>query len=51
MIALCPTDQHKNGVEITSEERELLWRVLRDSGARAMPGDTDALMCFQFLGV
>ena len=44
MVTPYPTGQHKSGFEITAEERELLWCVLRDSGARAMPGDTDAFV-------
>lgn len=44
MVTPGATDQYKSGFEITAEDRKLLWSVLRDSGASAMPGDTDAFV-------
>ena len=39
-----PINQHRHDHEITESDRDLLWRLLRASGSKAMPGDMDALV-------
>jgi len=44
MLPSCPTNQHKHELEITESDRDLLWRLLRASGSKAMPGEMEALV-------
>lgn len=44
MLPPGPTDQHRRELEITAEDRDLLWRLLRESGSKAMPCDMEAFL-------
>ena len=44
MLPSRPTNQHKHELEITESDRDLLWRLLRESGSKAMPGEMEALV-------
>ena len=44
MLPSDPVHQHKVELEITTEDRNLLWRLLRESGSKTMPGDMEALV-------
>ena len=46
-----PTNQHKHELEITAEDRGLLWRLLRASGSKAMPDDMEAFVSGIFTAV
>ena len=39
-----PTNQHKQQLEITAEDRDLLRRLLTEGGSKAMPGHMKALV-------
>ena len=44
MLPSGPTNQHKHELEITAEDRDLLWRLLRESCSKAMPCDMEAFV-------
>ncbi len=44
MPPLDPLNPHKHVLEVTAEERDLLWRLLRVSGSKTMPDDMEAFV-------
>ena len=39
-----PTSQPQHDLKITAEDRDLLWRLLRESGSKTMPDDMNAFV-------
>jgi hypothetical protein len=39
-----PNNQHRHDLEITEGDRDLLWRLMRVGGSKAMPGDMQAFL-------